>query len=57
MNDLTQIEGPMKMGMNDVGPMELIHDKVHIIWIPPFTHMDGMEGSTTLDETLRLKIV
>jgi hypothetical protein len=40
------------MGIDGVGPMVLKDGKVDIIGMPPVPLVDGIDGSTTLDETL-----
>jgi hypothetical protein len=46
------METPDEMGKEGVGPMALRDDKVDITGVPPIMLIDGIEGSTTLDETL-----
>jgi hypothetical protein len=47
-----QIEGPVEKGMDGVGPMVLREGNVDITGMPPVPLEDGIDGSTTLDETL-----
>jgi hypothetical protein len=43
--------------MDGVGPMELRDGKVDVTWMPLVPLIDGIEGSTTLDETLSPEMV
>jgi hypothetical protein len=47
-----QIEGPIEKGIDNVGPMVPREGNVDITGMPPVPLMDGIYGSSTLDETL-----
>jgi hypothetical protein len=57
MATILQIEGPIEMVIDGVGPMALKDGKVDITRMTPVTLVDGLDGSAILDETLGLDMV
>jgi hypothetical protein len=48
MTGIAQIEGPIEMNMDGVGPMEVKDGKVSITRIPPVPLIYGIDGSIKL---------
>jgi hypothetical protein len=54
---IPQIEGPIETRLDCVVTMMLNDGKVDITGVPPVLIMDSINGSTTLDKTIGLKMV
>jgi hypothetical protein len=55
--EVLHIEGVIEKDMDGIGPMEVMDNNADIMGIPPVPLVDGIKGSTTMDETLGLNMV